>query len=117
MSIRKNPVEGTHSVKSVLPIRRSLIDAVIGAPAPHKRIDIPPAAGASTKSSPKPVKHSDLVVLEVRRLHEQAGLSKRAVRELLEGKGIAITADDIHRYTQYQTRGALVPAAEAPPYI
>lgn len=118
MDTRKHPVQGTHSVRSVLPIKRSLVDAVLGPPQPLKRKgDAPPQAGASAKKNGQVSKHPDNVVLEIRRLYEQAGLSRVMILELLYSKGIEVAREDIVRYTSYQTRGSLVPSADAAPYI
>lgn len=115
----RNGPEGTHSVKSVLPIRKGLIEAVLGVPQPRQRrdVDVAPTAGASRARGRRERKHSDAVVLEVRRLREQEGAPTRAIVDILSAKGHAISWTDVHRYVEYQTAGALVPSPRAAPYV
>ncbi len=118
METRKNPVQGTHSVRSVLPVKRSLIDAVLGPPQPLKRqADKPPKAGAGKSRGSSPRRYPDEVILEIRRLREVEGAKTKAIIAALAAKGFEVTADYIQNCTLYRNAGALVPDPDHGPYI
>lgn len=102
-----------------LPIRRGLVECISRSnTVPLKRTDIKPTAGASrSNNAGSGAKHPDEVVLEVRRLHEQHGVKKAEIVKMLSSKGVLITERDVYRYINYQTRGVLVPAQSAAPYL
>lgn len=108
-----------HGIASArLPVRLTLLDMEFRKnPEPLKRTDIPPAAGAGRRGGIYPAKHTDNVVLEVRRLREQVKLSYSKVVSELVAKGIDINNKDVVRYASYATRGALVPDENAAPYV
>lgn len=109
-------VGGTVSAR--LPLRPGLLQVEYRrTPVPLKRTDIPPQAGAKLYRGKPKVKHEDRVVLEVRRLTEQQGVARSSVVALMQEKGIDINKDDVDRYCQYMTRGALVPDPDAKPYL
>jgi len=106
------------TVSGRIPLRLGLVDLQFRKnPEPLRRTDIPPAAGAGRVRRVQHVKHPDGVVLEVRRLSEQAKLSRSKIVAELKTKGIEIDEKDVTRYATYATRGALVPDENAAPYI
>lgn len=59
----------------------------------------------------------DDVILEVRRLHEQAGLPTRQILAHLAGLGYDKTLSWVYQTSQYHNRGHLVPSLGAAPYL
>jgi hypothetical protein len=93
------------------PITDSLITSVLGAEYATPR-----------KVRPKKVqgrpncKGADALVLEVRRLSEQLGLSPAQIRVQLQGDGHDLAVSRIFNLINYTTRSHLVPAPGAKPY-
>lgn len=108
-----------YSASARLPIRRGLVECINRTnPVPLTRTDLQPTAGASrNRKAGNGAKHADQVVLEVRRLYEQEHIRTGGIIAILAGKGVSITAGDVGRYIDYQSRGTLVPAPNASPYL
>ncbi len=118
MQTRKNPVQGTHSVRSVLPVKRSLVDAVLGPPQPLRRKGaVPPQAGAAAGKKGQKRKYPDEVILEIRRLREVEKLYVKDIVKSLAAKGIDVSVDYAGRCIEYATGGGLVPDPNHGPYI
>lgn len=109
----RNPkVNGGSSLTTRVPLRASLVAAVLGADYGTPRASKPQAA------QPRPPsKGPDAMVLEVRRLYEQKGLSPSAIRAHMASLGYGLSLDRISQLIEYQTRSHLVPTRGAPPYI
>ena len=108
-----------YSASARLPIRRGLVECINRTnPVPLTRTDLQPTAGAArSRRGGYAKKHSDEVVLEVRRLYEQERIKTGGIVAILTSKGVSITAGDVGRYIDYQSRGALVPEPNASPYL
>lgn len=74
-------------------------------------------SGPKPTKKASPAKHTDVVVLEARRLYEQCGMGAAAVARHIASFGVDITEADARRYINYQSRALLVPAPDASPYI
>lgn len=107
------------SASARLPIRRGLVECINRTnPTPLTRTDLKPTAGASrSRKVGCGAKHSDEVVLEVRRLYEQECIKTGGIIAILSSKGVSITTGDVGRYIDYKSRGALVPEPGAAPYL
>lgn len=76
----------------------------------------PKPADAPRRSRPA-IKEPDELLLEVRRLREQAGFSIGQIREHARHLGFELSADRAYSICNYTTRAHLIPAAGAPPYL
>ena len=118
MTPKKNPQEGTHSVRTILPVRRSLIDAVLGPPQPLKRKPPrPPSSGAGVTRGAPNRKHPDEVILEIRRMREFEGAKVATIVDALEAKGHIVTGSYVESCIRYANAGSLVPNEKHGPYI
>lgn len=104
--------EGTHSVRRRLGVSDSLVTAILGAGYATPRV----VRKERKRGSPQKV-GDDALILEVRRLREQLGMTGKAIRTHLLGLGISMTNDRVCSICEYQTRSSLVPAPGAAPYI
>jgi hypothetical protein len=117
---RREP--GGMSVERKTGLRDSLITAVLGADyatprLKKKNLNKGPAPANAPRRSSAPVKGSDEVILEVRRLREQEGLNPSAIAKRMTELGHPM---DLHRargICEYTTRAHLIPADNASPYI
>jgi hypothetical protein len=102
---------------TLLPLRSSLIASVLGAAqaTPRKRQAI--EWNGKNPVRPGQAKHSDEVILEVRRLKEQKGVMPKAIAAQLTAAGHEISHEDVKRILCYAVRAHLVPAEGAAPYI
>ena len=99
--------------QTMLPMRRSLVRSIMNslppeAPRPRTKTKKP---GSSPTSGP------DEMVLEIRRLSEQQGMSYSSIRNHLAGLGFKLTYERIRQLAEYYTRDHLVPAPNAAPYL
>lgn len=117
-SSSKPGARGTHSIQQLMPIRRSLVAAVLG-----DDLGKPPERRpARDFSGPKPRvyragKHPDAVVLEMRRLKEQCQMMPTPIVAHMAALGVTCTREEVMKILSYQTRGHLVPDEGAKPYI
>lgn len=107
---------GSSRVDSLPAVRKSLRHA-LGQPAPLKRLAARVFSGPKESRHHGAVKHDDEVVLEVRRLHEQAHLPPTKILAHLVELGVDINLGDVKRYADYRSRALLIPAENATPYI
>jgi hypothetical protein len=93
-------------------VRESLVSSVLGASYATPRKTKP------VKIQGRPAgKEPDHVILEIRRLYEQHGMSPMQIRQHLAGFGIDVSAERIGHIGRYATRSHLVPAEGAEPYL
>lgn len=110
---RRNSDSGGHSGNQFnVGIRPSLINAVLGADYATQRVR-PKGSKRKTASST----FEDNVVLEVRRLREQADVKPKQIIETLRAAGHVVTRAQVYAWLQYHTRAHLVPKPGAEPYI
>lgn len=93
-------------------LRDSLVSSVLGADYAT------PRAKKAPKPHPRPdAKGPDEMVLEIRRLHEQVGMTPTQIRAHIAALDFALSVDRISNLVNYTTRSHLVPAPGALPYI
>lgn len=102
---------------TLLPIRGSLVAAILGPSQATARKHKPLAWNGKNPARPGQAKHSDDVILEVRRLKEQCGMMPLAIAEHLLAMGHDVPHKDVVRICSYFVRGHLVPAEGAAPYL
>ena len=106
-----------HRQGTIMPFRQSLVDKILGAPA--ARVKRKPRIFNGThpvREWTRP-KHTDAVMLEVRRLKEQQHMMPRAIVSHLLDMDVHVTREDVIRICSYATRGHLVPDEGAAPYL
>lgn len=108
----KHKPSGGASITRRLPIRDSLVTAVLGADysTPRKVTKI-------RKKGSSPPKGPDELILEIRRLHEQSGMQPVQIAKHLEAFGFDVPANRVRNICEYTTRAHLVPLQGASPYI
>jgi hypothetical protein len=105
-----NSLIGCHRISTVLPVRPSLLAAISATEPPTVRAPI--KLGIKHNS-----RHSDNLVLEIRRLREQCRLPIKQITETVTQLGYSISENQIRNYLNYTTRGYLVPAEGAKSYL
>lgn len=93
-------------------LRRSLLASLPPTPRPEKT----PKKPDGRRGAPR-IKEPDEVVLEVRRLWEQGGLSLTQIKIHLSALGVEIDRERIRNLCNYTTRSHLVPQAGASAYF
>lgn len=106
-----------HRQGTIMPFRQSLVDKVLGAPAPRAERKPRVFNGTHPVRLWTKAKHTDAVMLEVRRLKEQAQMMPRDIVTHLAALDITATREDVIRICSYATRGHLVPDEGAAPYL
>lgn len=101
-----------HGVRSVLGLSPGLVRSVMSSlpPLPKQK---PKQKGRKGPAG----KGSDEMILEVRRLREQRGMTCGQIRVHMADLGFKLTAERILQIVEYSTRSHLVPAANAAPYL
>jgi hypothetical protein len=109
----------TQRTSSLLPIRRGLVDHLLAQEVKlSKRADRPPTMYAGPKAyRPRPSPYSDELILEVRRLREQRGMSAAAIAARMTARGYPLKPGTVTSMISYATRGHLIPAANADSYL
>lgn len=95
-----------------LGIRSSLVSAVLG-----DEQATPKAKAPERKRGSPATKDDDNVLLEVRRLREQQGMSPGRIAAHLTSIGYPMNEPRARQIAEYYTRGHLVPTPGAEPYL
>lgn len=110
-------------IEKVLGVSDALIQSVLGSQY-GKPLDRKKPLSAEDFSGPKPrqsgspgPKEPDEVLLEVRRLREDLGMTASEIQEHLLGLGYHLSRDRIHHIFGYATRAHLVPQSGHPSYL
>lgn len=110
------------SIRRVIGLSDSLIHSVLGRDY-GKAIDRRPPRAAEAFSGPRPrgggpdAKDPDAVILEIRRLREDLGMTASGIQEHLLGLGYHLSRDRIQHIFGYATRAHLVPQSGHPSYL
>jgi hypothetical protein len=107
------------SVGRILPVRASLVAAVMGADLgrANERREKRQFNGLHPVRDYTKAKHPDNVILEIRRLKEQCQMMPSAIVIHMHQHGHPVTREDVVRILSYATRGYLVPDEGAASYL